>query len=681
MNEENTIIEATSFQRAEVDTRKRWIQVRPSTLIIGFVFLLLAAAAIFMFAAKAVRVTVTPAPETFRITSGLSYKLADRYLMLPGEYTFIAGKQGYHLLNGSFEVNGDPDQDFQFELVELPGIVDMSTNPPVEAEVFIDQVLVGTTPLTLDEVTPGLHDISIHSSRFLDFDTELEVAGRRQTTSFTADLSPAWADVSIETEPAAATVWVDGESLGETPTRVEILEGYRTVEVKKAGFKTYTTNIEVNAGIALALDPIILEKADGKVSIRSTPLGANITINGRYMGQTPTALTLAPGKAYNVMLSKAGFEPLNRQITVHPEEDISLSENLQPILGVVRLSVEPAIGELFVDGKSLGDPNQRLSLTAKRHELVVRAEGYADYRTVLTPQPGSTQQLVVRLQTEAEAAAAAIPTMITATTGLELKLIIPDKLTMGASRREPGRRSNEIEKDVVLTKAFYLGTTEVTNEQFKAFDPSHSSGILGRALLDDSDRPVVNLSWESAARFCNWLSEQEGLDPAYQLVAGKWQPVFPLTNGYRLPTEAEWAWAARYANSPNPTRVPWGDTMPPVEVTANYADLSAANMVPYYIATYQDNFRGPAPTATYPANQFGIYDLAGNVAEWVHDFYSVQIPTEQLVDPEGPNHGDYHVIRGSSYKHGRFSELRWTYRDYGDVGRADVGFRVARYLE
>ena len=148
-----------------------------------------------------------------------------------------------------------------------------------------------------------------------------------------------------------------------------------------------------------------------------------------------------------------------------------------------------------------------------------------------------------------------------------------------------------------------------------------------------------------------------------------------------MPTEAEWAWAARYARGAKPSRFPWGDNMPPEEIHANYADESAISMVPYHINGYNDTYRGPAPVASFDANEFGIHDLAGNVAEWMHDFYSIETPKEQLTDPLGPESGDYHVIRGSGYMHGRFSELRWTYRDYGDLPRADVGFRVARYLE
>ena len=82
---------------------------------------MLAMAATFMFTARAVRVTINPAPDTFRFTSGFSYQLGERYLMLPGNYELTTGKSGYHMLSTSIEVNGDPDQNFNLELQKLPG--------------------------------------------------------------------------------------------------------------------------------------------------------------------------------------------------------------------------------------------------------------------------------------------------------------------------------------------------------------------------------------------------------------------------------------------------------------------------------------------------------------------------------------------------------------------------------
>ena len=121
--------------------------------------------------------------------------------------------------------------------------------------------------------------------------------------------------------------------------------------------------------------------------------------------------------------------------------------------------------------------------------------------------------------------------------------------------------------------------------------------------------------------------------------------------------------------------------MPPPNKFGNFADISARNAFGNIINDYDDTYRGPAPSGSFPANDLGIFDLAGNVSEWVHDIYSSEMVMNLLVDPIGPKKGGYRVIRGSSYTNGNFSPLRLTFRDYGRDPRADVGFRIARYLE
>ena len=428
------------------------------------------------------------------------------------------------------------------------------------------------------------------------------------------------------------------------------------------------------------LDQVILEKADGKINIVSNPEGANVTISGQYYGQTPLSIALPPAENYQLVATRAGYQNHTRSLSVSPDQDLSLKLSLKPIVGLIKLTVTPPGASLFVDGQTAGDANQTLKLNARAHELRVELSGYASFKTKVIPQPGLPQQLNIVMITEEAARISSIPQQISTSVGGILRFIVPETFGMGTGRREPGRRSNEIEKNVELTRSFYLGEKEISNRSFKQFDPGHDSGLLGRALLSEEDRPVVNISWEEATRFCNWLSEKDGL-PAYALKDGQWRLRSPVTIGYRLPTEAEWAWAARYASKKKPTRFPWGDNMPPSAGSGNYADVSAANMVPYSIKAYNDNFRGPAPSGTYAPNELGIFDLAGNVSEWINDYYSVELHRKTLVDPLGPTQGDYYVIRGSNYTHGRFSELRWTFRDYGLDPRPDVGFRIARFVE
>ncbi|MEQ9067721.1 MAG: SUMF1/EgtB/PvdO family nonheme iron enzyme, partial [Gimesia chilikensis] len=151
-------------------------------------------------------------------------------------------------------------------------------------------------------------------------------------------------------------------------------------------------------------------------------------------------------------------------------------------------------------------------------------------------------------------------------------------------------------------------------------------------------------------------------------------------HGYRLPTEAEWAWAARTDGSGASLRYSWGSSLPPAPNSGNFADVTAQNYLGEVMFDYNDGHFATAPVGSFNPNFHDIYDMAGNVSEWVHDFFgSGSLGIE--IDPTGPQQGQYHVIRGSSWAHGAITELRLSFRDFGLEARDDVGFRVARYLE
>ena len=131
----------------------------------------------------------------------------------------------------------------------------------------------------------------------------------------------------------------------------------------------------------------------------------------------------------------------------------------------------------------------------------------------------------------------------------------------------------------------------------------------------------------------NWLSIQDGLQPVYEEQQGEWVAVRPLRSGYRLPTEAEWEWAARFAGLDAGLVYPWGPEPPPPDRSGNYADISAREILPTTLVTYNDGYPVSAPSGTFDPNAVGIRDLGGNVAEWVQDFYSID--TAETTDGGG----------------------------------------------
>jgi formylglycine-generating enzyme required for sulfatase activity len=254
---------------------------------------------------------------------------------------------------------------------------------------------------------------------------------------------------------------------------------------------------------------------------------------------------------------------------------------------------------------------------------------------------------------------------------------------MGASRNEAGRRANETEHEVLMQKEFYLSEREVTNAEYQRFQPQHASGVSGNRSLEIATHPVVNVTWEDAARFMNWLSQRDGLPPYYTRKDGTMVAEDPKGIGYRLPTEAEWAYAARVAGRTERDRYPWPGKFPPKTKAGNFADESARHLLPTVIKGYNDGFAATAPTGSFPANPAGIFDLGGNAAEWCHDYYAANAASANkgAVDPMGPGTGSHRVIRGSSWRDASITELRFSYRRYSREPASDIGFRIARYAK
>jgi formylglycine-generating enzyme required for sulfatase activity len=401
-----------------------------------------------------------------------------------------------------------------------------------------------------------------------------------------------------------------------------------------------------------------------------------------YRGQTPIDLELRPDIDHSIVLTRPGYDAITRVVTLRAGEQRTLSLPLTGVFGEVAVRAQPADAQLYVDGKLSGAANQTLRLVATTHDIEIRKAGFVDFKTSVTPRPGVQQRVDATLLTPEQSRIAATPAVVKTKFDQQLRLMPIGRFTMGSPRREPGRRANEQQRDVEFKRGFYLGVTEVSNAQFRKFKPEHRSGIVGNHTLDLDNQPVVAVTWTEAALYCNWLSEQEGLPPAYEKKGETLVAVNPMTKGYRLPTDAEWEWAARYEGGGKLRRYPWGDSLPVTPRSGNYADTTARLIVQDVIPDYDDGFAASAPVGKFPANALGLQDLGGNVAEWVHDYYIVTADTGQtLVDPAGPTDGKQHVIRGASWKHSGVTDLRLSARDFGDGARNDVGFRIARYAD
>ncbi len=650
--------------------------------IILFALLLIGAA--FVLLANPLAVTITPAPDSFSL-SGFPppLKFGNSYLGISGDYTLHAEKQGYLPLKEEVQISSGNNH-YSFTLEKLPGLVDLSSTP-VGVTVLIDGTSVGETPLQGVEISAGSRSLRFEHERYLPKERTVEVEGFGKKQSVQAELEPAWAIVSLQTEPVGATLMVDGENQGQTPLNLELIAGNRQLVFTKEDFAPLEVELVIEAGQDMAPAVYRLVPAPATLAITSVPTGATVTVEGTYKGQTPLSINLPSGSEHDLRLTLAGHLPESRKLKLNPEENRALSVKLEPQYGTLFIAGTPADATLTIDGIKQDQATGRFQLTTRPHTIELRANGYESVTRKVTPQSGYSQRIEIDLRHKQTATndemSAKVEAAQTTALGQKLVLITPKPFRMGASRQEAGRRANESEHDVTMKRSFYLSTREVTNAEYKRFQAQHSSGLAGNRSLEIDSHPVANVTWDDAARFMNWLSKQDGLPPFYQERNGSMVGADASNTGYRLPTEAEWAFAARMAGQKEQVRYPWPGKYPPKEKAGNFADESAKPLLSVVIEGYNDGFAASAPTGSFPANPIGIQDLSGNVAEWCHDYYAAN-PTgggKGVVDPTGPASGTHHVVRGSSWRDASITELRFSYRRYSREPANDIGFRIARY--
>ena len=675
---------ATAFEPlSQASEKKRRFNI--TQIVLGIAGVLIAALLFFLFTARSLTLNIDAEAEPDFSLSGLNWSFGERLLVRPGDYTLSITAEGYHPYEQTVTVGDADTQQLDIRLAPLPGTVTIATQP-AGGEIILDELSLGSAPLVDLSLEAGIYRVEAVLDRYQRWQGQIDVVGRNQSQTVDIVLLPDWANVSFSATPTTVTANIDGEPAETTATGVEVLSGEHELTLSAPGFMPLTLPLNIVAGVDQDLGALTLTPADATLTLESTPPGAGVTVDGAFAGLTPLVVPLSPGDRHAISLSKAGYLGDSLSLTLARGETASRAITLKPELGEVRFAINPSEAEILVNGRRVGTGSQNLSLPAVQQRIAVQLEGYASFETEVLPKPGLPQQIRVTLLTEAAARKAAMTPTITTPLGQTLVLVDPsvetqNPFTMGASRRDPGRRANEVEHPVELRRAFYIASTETTNAQFRQYEATHDSGLIESYSLDRDHQPVAGISWQQAASFCNWLSRLEGLPPFYRENQGIIIGFNPSSTGYRLPSEAEWAFAAR-VDGDALRRFAWGDDFPPSAVVTNVADNTSALVTGRILNGYTDQFVVSAPVGSFPANHRGLHDMGGNVAEWVHDGYAIPSPNAELtIDPLGAQRGDNYTIRGGSWALSRLSELRLTFRDYGERGRDDLGFRIARYAE
>jgi formylglycine-generating enzyme required for sulfatase activity len=653
-----------------------------------FLFGLLAVVMAYIFTAKTLIIEIEPTPDRIALHGKVwPIKVRGRYLVQPGKYFIQVKKAGYEELNEEIKVTKHQSQSLSFTMNKKPGYLNVTSLPIENVTIIIDGKKYGSTPINNIELAAGTYVLEAQADRYQAYTTQLVVEGKDVEQQLEVKLFPDWADVVINSKPEGAEIWINGENKGVTPQTIELESGQYSLDLRHKDFMPYIKDFTVDANQPLNFPVAELFTSPSHLVITSTPTKATVTIAGEEQGLTPFTLRLNPNLEHTIILSKPGYRSNQQTVLLEPGEQKNTSATLEAILGTVVLNIMPEDAEVFVNGKFMGSGDVKLSLPSASHRFEIRRSGYEVYEKMISPSPNAPQVFDIGLSRITNTANVSKPNTLRTSEGQELKLIFGGKFSMGAPRREQGRRSNEVLHSVELVRPFYVSIHEVTNQQFLAFKSTHRTGTYKGQDLSANNLPVANVSWDEAVAYCNWLSEKEGLDQVYRKEKNVLVAKNPIPNGYRLLTESEWEWVARIQSSNSMNRYEWGDSFPPTQVTGNYADQSAIDLLDPIITEYNDGFVGASPVGSFKANYFGIYDMGGNVAEWTHDYHSIypSLSDEVFKDPSGPIIGqaidNKHVIRGASWMRGDLSSTRLSYRDRDNEKRIDVGFRIAKYLD
>lgn len=548
----------------------------------------------------------------------------DSYKQPYGTYNYRIEKPNYHDASGTVELNA-AQVEKTIKLSPAFGAISVSSSVS-GATVLLDGKNTGkVTPCTLNEIPSGKHTIIVQVSKYAPQQLTAVVEDGK-TTSLTAKLDARFAHITINSLDGAQ-IYVDNAQKGTTNWSDDLMEGYYDAEVRLAHHKSVTKQIKVIAGVpqTISLNPTPIY---GSLDITSTPRKADISIDGKHVGQTPYTVEQLLEGEHTVTLSLNGYATETKKVSISENNVASVNATLQNGRQIT-ISTKEVGATVFVDGKEVGHSPYTGALSFGSHttyamldgkktseQKVESSQGVGDLPSIVLSF-GSNQTFTVK--------------------GVSFKMVYVEggTFTMGATpEQENPRDVAKPAHQVTLTNDYYIGETEVTQALWKAVMGSNPSWFKGK------NRPVEDVTWNDCKEFISKLNSLTG-------------------KNFRLPTEAEWEYAARGGINSRSYKYSGSNTLGDV---AWHTDNSGST-------THDVGMKSP--------NELGLYDMSGNVGEWCADWYG-GYSSSSLTNPIGPNSGSYRVFRGGCW--GNFagpcdSSFRNGYDP--DFRKYNLGFRLA----
>ena len=564
--------------------------------------------------------------EMLFVSGGIAQKLVKF-----GTYGYKVVAKDYHSQSGQVTVN-DVNQKKVLDIDLSPafGWIDITGTSVDGAAVYVDDLFVGQAPLKTERLASGTHTVKIVRPMYHNYETAVTVTDGR-TTSISPRLEADFARVTL-TVDGNAEIWVNGELKGSGTWTGDLGNGSYIVECRKASHRPTRETITVTSSMSAA--PIRLQSPQpiyGVLSIVSNPGVADVYLDGRPIGQTPLYLPQILIGSHTIKLNKSGCADWTGNVTISEGQIAEVSATLQSGAPVTFTSNAPD-AQLYVDGALMGSANGTYDLSFGNHNIVCKASGKKDFsKTINVTAAGGDRRVECRF-------GAARETITVNGVSFDMIMVEGGSFTMGATP-EQGSNAYSDEKPAhqVTLSDYYIGETEVTQKLWVAVMGNNPSGYNG-----DSN-PVNSVTWNDCQEFIGKLNSLTGLT-------------------FRLPTEAEWEYAARGGNQSKRYKYSGSDS--------------------FYEAWHIYTSRGEKPHAVKmkSPNELGLYDMSGNVKEWCSDWYgSYQSSTQ--TNPTGPASGSYRVLRGGDFFNDP-DNCRVSYRGRGlpDDRYSNNGLRLALVL-
>jgi len=607
------------------------------------------------------------------VIKGFAFCVGETVYSFLGNPVIKASAPGFKAAAGTIS-SAQLGRVFPLELFELPGhlIIEISGNNKNLSKTAwtINGRDAGISDKLDLELESGNYTVTIDNPFFQSREMAIEVK-RQELKQLVVDLQPVDGFLNISSKPSGAIVVLDGKKVGVTPLQLGRNGGLYSLRVTAGNYIDTVEQLSITRVKPEVKRNYRLKLKKAKITLDLMPKGGTLLVNGI---QAIEPLYLDVTVTHRLTYMKSGFYPENQTIILTAGEEKEVSFRLKAEMGKVEISSSPA-ATIWIDGKNYGVSPVSVNLLAVTHKIIFTKSGYRSVSKAVKAKGDTVQKISVRLLTKYQALLQEAPREFTNKEGIKMKLfVIRDSFVMGAPRSEKGQRANEFQRKISLTKPFYAGFYEITNGQFKKFSSEKAEG--------DANTPVTSISWQDAAVYCNWLSTKEKLRLFYKIKNGDVVGFDPYADGYRLLSEGEWEWLARKAGKSEQTMFTWGnDTVIPSQ-SANVADESAKGQVRFYVPRYNDGYPDIAPVGSLNRESSGLYDMAGNISEWVHDVYSIVPPRANSIEsnPLGEQHGQAHVVKGANFRSGTLTTLRPAFRGGLTGGRDDTGFRIGRYL-